>query len=85
MQQWEEASRASTSVDTLLRDFPLLILPGIATAQGGVQDGVKVGKVYVTGENPGIRLLDNPAVELLTAVSSGELRGALRELGMFVL
>jgi hypothetical protein len=46
-----------------------LILPGIATAQSGVQDGVKVGKVYVTGENPGIRLLDKPGGQVLTAVS----------------
>jgi hypothetical protein len=35
----------------------------------GVQDGVKLGKVYVTGENPGIRLLDKEGGQILTAVS----------------
>lgn len=40
----------------------LLALPGIAAAQagGGVQDGVKIGKVFISGENPVIRLLDKP-------------------------
>lgn len=44
-----------------------LALPTFALAQapasaavGGVQDGVKIGKVFVTGENPVIRLLDKP-------------------------
>src|SRR5689334_22615737 len=35
----------------------------------GVQDGIKLGKVYVTGENPGIRLLDKEGGQILTAVS----------------
>ena len=47
-----------------------LLLPGLAEAQsGGIQDGVKLGKVYVTGENPGIRLLDKEGGKVLTAVS----------------
>ena len=48
----------------------ILIVPSLAGAQsGGVQDGVKLGKVYVTGENPGIRLLDKEGGTVLTAVS----------------
>ena len=48
----------------------ILILPSFAGGQsGGVQDGVKLGKVYVTGENPGIRLLDKENGTVLTAVS----------------
>jgi hypothetical protein len=48
----------------------LLLWPLVAGAQsGGVQDGVKLGKVYVTGENPGIRLLNKPDGQVLTAVS----------------
>lgn len=40
----------------------LLVVPALALAQaaGGVQDGVKIGKVFVSGENPVIRLLDKP-------------------------
>src|SRR5579863_1830626 len=45
------------------------LLPGFAGAQIGVEDGVKVGKVYVTGENPGIRLLDKAGGVALTEVS----------------
>lgn len=48
----------------------LLIVSHLARAQnGGVQDGVKLGKVYVTGENPGIRLFDKEGGQILTAVS----------------
>jgi hypothetical protein len=48
----------------------ILIAPSLAGAQSaGVQDGVKLGKVYVTGENPGIRLLDKENGTVLTAVS----------------
>ena len=48
----------------------ILMLPGLALAQTiTVQQGVKVGKVYVTGENPGIRLLDKAGGTVLTAVS----------------
>ena len=35
-------------------------------AQAGVQQGVKVGKVYVSGENPVIRLLDKLNIVQLT-------------------
>ncbi len=46
------------------------LLAGLAGAQsGGVQDGIKLGRVYVTGENPGIRLLDKEGGKVLTAVS----------------
>jgi hypothetical protein len=47
----------------------LTILPSLAVAQSGVQEGVKVGKVYVTGENPGIRLFDKEGGTILTAIS----------------
>jgi len=47
----------------------LTILPSFAVAQSGVQEGVKIGKVYVTGENPGIRLFDKEGGTVLTAVS----------------
>jgi hypothetical protein len=48
----------------------ILMLPSLALAQTiTVQQGVKVGKVYVTGENPGIRLLDKEGGTVLTAVS----------------
>jgi len=48
----------------------ILMLPSLALAQTiTVQQGVKVGKVYVTGENPGIRLLDKEGGKVLTAVS----------------
>ncbi len=48
----------------------ILMLPGLALAQTiRVQQGVKVGRVYVTGENPGIRLLDKEGGTVLTAVS----------------
>jgi hypothetical protein len=48
----------------------ILMLPSLAPAQTiTVQEGVKVGKVYVTGENPGIRLLDKEGGTVLTAVS----------------
>ena len=47
-----------------------LALPRLVAAQsGGVQDGIKMGKVYVSGENPGIRLLDKEGGTPLTAVS----------------
>ena len=47
-----------------------VFLPSLAGAQsGGVQDGIKLGKVYVTGENPGIHLLDKEGGKVLTAVS----------------
>jgi hypothetical protein len=53
-----------------LRTTLILIAPSFAGAQsGGVQDGIKLGKVYVTGENPGIRLLDKENGTVLTAVS----------------
>ena len=46
------------------------VVPTLAGAQGGgVQDGVKLGKVYITGENPAIRLLDKENGAPLTAVS----------------
>lgn len=57
---------------TALCAMPIMILiqPGLATGQsGGVQDGVKVGKVFLTGENPGIRLLDKENGKVLTAAS----------------
>lgn len=42
----------------------LLTAPAFALAQaaaaGSVQDGVKIGKVFISGENPVIRLLDKP-------------------------
>lgn len=40
----------------------LLVVPALALAQaaGGVQNSVKIGKVFVSGENPVIRLLDKP-------------------------
>src|ERR1700677_297262 len=48
----------------------ILILPSLALAETiTVQQGVKVGKVYVTGENPGIRLLRKEGGPVLTAVS----------------
>lgn len=48
----------------------LSILPSLAGAQtGGIQDGVKLGKVYVTGENPVIRLLDKENGNVLTSAS----------------
>src|SRR3984957_9149554 len=48
----------------------ILMLPSLTLAQTiTVQQGVKVGKVYVTGENPGIRLLDKEGGAVLTAVS----------------
>lgn len=40
-----------------------------AAAVGGVQDGVKIGKVFVTGENPVIRLLDKPGGTVLAVAS----------------
>ena len=47
-----------------------LALPSLAMAQaGGVQDGVKLGKVFVSGENPGIRLLDKENGTVLAAAS----------------
>jgi hypothetical protein len=36
---------------------------------GGVQDGVKVGKVFISGENPVIRLLDQPNGAALAVAS----------------
>jgi hypothetical protein len=48
----------------------VLNLPLLSSAQSsGVQGGVKVGKVYVTGENPVIRLLDREGGQVLTAAS----------------
>src|SRR5262249_31838968 len=48
----------------------LLNLTCLGLAQsGGIQDGVKVGKVYGTGENPVIRLLDKEGGQVLTAAS----------------
>ena len=48
----------------------LLNMTCIGRAQSsGVQDGVKLGKVYVTGENPVIRLLDKEGGQVLTNVS----------------
>src|SRR6516164_9656267 len=47
----------------------LLNVSYLGTQSSGVQEGVKVGKVYVTGENPGIRLLDKEGGQVLTAVS----------------
>lgn len=49
----------------------LLIAPtGPAGAQSaGVQEGVKIGKVYVSGENPVIRLLDKPDGTTLATAS----------------
>jgi hypothetical protein len=48
----------------------ILTVPRPVGAQsGGVQDGVKLGKVYVTGENPAIRLLDKENGTVLTVVS----------------
>src|ERR1051326_7960678 len=41
---------------------------GIAQSTG-VQDGIKLGKVYVTGENPVIRLLDKEDGQILTNAS----------------
>src|SRR5262245_13176708 len=50
---------------TLLLNLPLLT----GAQSGGVQQGVKVGKVYVTGENPVIRLLDKEGGQILTSAS----------------
>jgi hypothetical protein len=48
----------------------VLNVSSLGRAQGGgVQEGIKIGKVYVTGENPGIRLLDKEGGQILTAVS----------------
>ena len=48
----------------------ILFLPSLARSQSsGVQDGIKLGRVYVTGENPGIRLFDKEGGKLLTVVS----------------
>jgi hypothetical protein len=50
----------------------LLALPALAFAQaapGGVQDGVKLGKVFISGENPVIRLLDKPNGTALAVAS----------------
>ena len=46
-------------VSSMLLAVPVLALAQTA-ATGGVQDGVKIGKVFVSGENPVIRLLDKP-------------------------
>jgi len=55
----------------ILYAVPFLLLSSapIQSQTNGIQDGVKVGKVYVTGENPGIRLLDKEGGQALTAVS----------------
>jgi hypothetical protein len=48
----------------------LMAFPSLVMAQaGGVQDGVKLGKVIVSGENPVIRLLDKENGAVLTAAS----------------
>lgn len=50
----------------------LLALPAPAFAQaatGGVQEGVKLGKVFISGENPVIRLLDKPNGTALAVAS----------------
>src|SRR3954470_18543100 len=48
----------------------VLSLTNIGRAQSsGVQDGIKLGKVYVTGENPVIRLLDKDGGQILTNAS----------------
>ena len=48
----------------------ILLLPSLAGAQSaGVQEGVKLGKVYVTGENPGIRLLDKECGKVTFSVA----------------
>lgn len=47
-------------------------VPALASAQAaaaGVQDGVKVGKVFISGENPVIRLLDKPDGTALAVAS----------------
>ena len=45
-------------------------LASVSVAQtAGVQDGVKVGKAFVSGENPGIRLLDRENGTVLAAAS----------------
>jgi hypothetical protein len=49
---------------------PRRALTALAGAQGGgAQDGVKPGKVYLTGEHPEIRLLDKAGGKVLTSVS----------------
>ena len=54
----------------LISGFFSSILPSLAVAQTiAVEQGVKVGKVYVTGENPVIRLLDKEGGAALTVVS----------------
>lgn len=50
----------------------LLALPALASSQtsgAGVQDGVKTGKVFISGENPVIRLLDKPEGTVLAVAS----------------
>ena len=50
----------------------LLLTPAAGLTQtpsGGVQEGVKIGKVYVSGENPVIRLLDKPGGTVLAVAS----------------
>lgn len=60
------AARALIAVFTVFG----LLLPVLAGAQTGtVRDGVKVGKAYISGENPAIRLFDKPGGILLTYVS----------------
>lgn len=55
---------------TVLAAAFALALPVFAAAQeGGVQDGVKLGKAYVSGENPVIRLMDKEGGTVLTVAS----------------
>ena len=59
------------SARPLISGFALFCaLPMLVAAQtGGVQGGVKVGKAYVSGENPVIRLLDKEGGTALTVAS----------------
>jgi hypothetical protein len=66
--EWKENMKSLwlTGLCTIL----ILLLPSLAGAQSaGLQEGIKLGKVYVTGENPGIRLLDKEGGKVITAVS----------------
>src|SRR6185437_213537 len=55
----------------LLATALLCAIAGVTQAQApaGNQGGIKIGKVYVTGENPVIRLLDKPGGTPLTFAS----------------
>ena len=58
--QWRHAHRMIDPRGLLIASVLVFSVAAFAQAPGGVQDGVKTGKVYISGENPVIRLLDKP-------------------------